>query len=331
MKKIAIFLFVVSAIAGCQKDGGSAEAKRTIPGEELPALTEAQSQRMGNFNDELSDVQSANGKHVKLTDKNQGQGTHPLIRMAAAVVNNNSEFGQDFDKHFDPFSGNCVVQSEGLDEIPQIVNKVEQMMNSKSAEPTQLINAKIGVQSQKGAMEQCPVHSEMAMTLSGKGNVSGNAGSAELNIGFVQNFEIDPASELFQQTQVYGVYQSANANIKISSNGQTMAFSLNGTGESTFDIQQDLEKSVSLKIDMKFAGTASENAGAVNGVMALTYDFADFKAVGAIFMSMPLNSDQGAKMEYFINGDSVTEEEFIKFFSGTTDTLNQQMGGVSLQ
>lgn len=285
MKKHIVFLtFLFLAACSSDKDSGAA----AIPGADLPPLTVEQQGRLAVLSQEVTDVSAAlSAQQSKSTGQTDDQGSS--VSSKSQLYKKAVEAGVD--------SGACKVSQTGA---PKVDN--EEMLQN--------INFKLEISDADGAV--CPYYSFTRVDMSSQSKETGSSMDSSMSVDTESKFNAKETSDLYKDIDVYSMDQNFKATVKAGGNQSAIKVEMNGSGSST--LLSKTEQKVVNTSTLTVSGSGNETKYSMSVQLVTDYVLKDFRVVGVMKIFMDNNSEEPV-MTYYINGKSVTAEEFAKYLS----------------
>lgn len=290
MKKYLLLLSLLSVIA-CSDDDAQVQV---IPGTGLPALTEEQKGRMAELSVEASDTIRASDFYEQANNVNgfTFQTQSPKKKL--------SEKGQKYKAEIDKLISEQKCKSE----------KNQNQSNGESS-------ISISYSEKYIDSADCPFNSSISFAANGTIQMkNSSSGSINMNITGQQNFIAKEGTDLYALNSVYG-YQK-DLTLAVTAGGNESSGNATVVGKEKMILKSKKEGNVVVNTSVNVALSGSQSTTSILADITLDYQLQDFKVVGfirtAAVEQVGTQAEQ-PKPNYFINGQSVEEAEFLKYFS----------------
>jgi len=301
MKKVLLFSILSLALLQCSKsdDGGGG-----VPGAGLPELTPTQKARVTSFNGSLTTISAIR------TSKLNRNASQRFLAMSSSK-SSSSQYNK--------------AQKELLDKLEWAENNRYCQNTVSVSQPQNQDTMYMPSSILEIAGFDCPINYKMESTSTLLGET---ANSASLQMNTTERFLLKDESEigsalLVLDLDILEYNAQSKFNMTMSGNDNSLNISINGTGSMTANSASMgavlANLAVAGSVNMAFNSSSGASTTNVNMNITVTQKFTDFSAVGFVKMNTSFvddfeNSKSTEKIEFFINGLTVTESEFLRVF-----------------
>lgn len=322
MKKIILLLSVLG-LAACSSGGGG---NGGLPGSDLPELTPDQKTRVVTVSSELNDINDAassqgGAKPAAINNDN----FQPLSRATATAKNSGlSEKATQLKGKMDSAInlGQCAVTTKpGINNTTDSGNSNLDPINSMSFEDTDMSNLDFEILiTHSDSSNQCPIY--FLSSFSNVMDMQDGSPNSSNEMKMKMKFEVSESSEIYDDLDISAFNFEMASKVSTTMQNETAAkIDITASGAGT--LTSKTEGNVGMTVAMTGGGivkgdpSTGESNSAINMSFTVSINFPDFKVVGHMKSVGDLSGgDTGMNAEYFINGKSVTEEQFNEIFQG---------------